>query len=162
MLDVDVRMAEKLKHLRAVEGQLRGLGRPLTKTEVTRLMRAEVGEGLSLPYLSQIEAGKRPHLTAKTRAVLARFFRVHPSYLVDDPEGFEESIRSAVEPVPADIGEWLSRRAAEQRDDPDLYEALLRLAAQPDPRGVLLAVGRALAAAPSRLDGAQEVADAGR
>src|SRR5437763_7294760 len=141
-------MAEKLQHLRVVEGQLRGLGRPLTKTEVVRLMRDEVGEGLSLPYLSQIESGARPHLTVRSRAVLARFFNVHPSYLVDDPEGFEEMLSSGFEPATVDVGEWLSLRAEEQRDDPDLYEALLRLAAQPDPRSILLALGHALAARP--------------
>lgn len=139
-----MRLAEKVQHLRVVEGQLRGLGRPLTKSEVVRLMRQDGGEGLSLPYLSQIESGARPHLTGHTRALLARFFRVHPSYLVDDPEGFEETLGSAVEPAAADVGEWLSRRAEEQRSDPDLYEALLRLAAQPDPRAVLLELGRAL------------------
>jgi len=146
-------MAEKVQHLRAVEGQLRGLGRPLTKTEVVRLMRAELGEGLSLPYLSQIESGARPHLTAHSRAALARFFKVLPSYLVDDPEGFQETLGSAVEPATVDLGEWLSQRAEEQRGDPDVYEALLRLAAQPDPRAILLALGQALAARPPAHDG---------
>lgn len=151
-------MAEKLKHLRMVEGQLRGLTRPLTKTEVVRLMRSELGEGLSLPYLSQIESGARPHLTSTSRGVLARFFRIHPSYLVDDPEGFEETLSSAVEPN-VDVGEWLGLRAEEQRDDPDLYEALLRVAAQPDPRGVLLALGQVLAggARPDRHETEDEV-----
>jgi hypothetical protein len=152
-------MAEKVQHLRGVEGQLRGLGRPLTKSEVVRLMRSELGEGLSLPYLSQIESGARPHLTARSRAVLARFFRVHPSYLVDDPEGFEETLGSALEPGPVDVGEWLSLRAEEQRSDPDLYEALLLLAAQPDPRAVLLALGRALVAQPAVVEA--EVPDGG-
>jgi hypothetical protein len=153
-------MAEKLQHLRAVEGQLRGLGRPLTKTEVVRLMRAEQGEGLSLPYLSQIESGSRPHLTGRSRAVLARFFHVHPSYLVDDPEGFQETLGSAVEPATVDVGEWLSLRAAEQRGDPDLYEALLRLAEEPDPRAILVALGRALAAGPRPQVPAAEAQDA--
>jgi hypothetical protein len=152
-------MAEKVQHLRNVEGQLRGLGRPLTKSEVVRLMQSELGEGLSLPYLSQIESGARPHLTARSRAVLARFFRVHPSYLVDDPEGFAETLGSALEPGSVDVGEWLSLRAEEQRGDPDLYEALLLLAAQPDPRAVLLALGRALAARPSVVEA--EVPDGG-
>jgi hypothetical protein len=143
--DQAVRLAEKLKHLRSVEGQLRGLGRPLTKSEVVRLMRAETGEALSLPYLSQIESGARPHLTARSRALLARFFNVHPGYLVGDPEGFQEGIATAVDSPSVDLAEWLALRAEEQRGDPDVYEALLRFASQPDPRAALLAASRAIA-----------------
>ena len=138
-------LREKLEHLRAVEGQLRGLDRPLRKTELVRLMHAEVGEALSLPYLSQIERGGRRHLTVRSRELLARFFRVHPGYLVDDPPGFEEGIGSRVEMTTDDLGEWLAAKAEEQRADPDVYEALLILASSPDPRGALLALARAVA-----------------
>lgn len=138
-------LAEKLQHLRDVEGEIRGLGRPLSKTEVVRLMRAELGAALSLPYLSQIESGTRTHLTARSRDLLARFFHVHPGYLVSDPEGFEEHLGSPLEAASTDLGEWLAVRAQDLRSDPDVYEALLRLAAEPDPRATLLAVSRALA-----------------
>jgi transcriptional regulator with XRE-family HTH domain len=138
-------LAEKLQHLRAVEGQLRGLGRPLSKSELARLMRAELGESLSLPYLSQIENGSRPHLTARSRERLARFFRVHPSYLVSDPEGFEETLVTAMGPRTADLADWLAWRAEEQRHDPAVYEALLRIASLPDPRAGLLRVGELIA-----------------
>lgn len=137
-------LAEKLPHLRDVEGEMRGLGRPLSKTEVVRLMRAELGAALSLPYLSQIESGARAHLTARSRELLARFFHVHPGYLVSDPEGFEEHLGSPLEGTSTDLGEWLALRAQELRADPEVYEALLRLAVESDPRATLLAVGRAL------------------
>src|SRR5918912_1207527 len=91
-----VRLAEKLQHLRSLEGQLRGLGRPLSKGELARAMRQELGDALSVPYLSQIESGSRPHLTAQSRELLARFFRVHPGYLVSDPEGFAEALSTPV------------------------------------------------------------------
>jgi transcriptional regulator with XRE-family HTH domain len=139
-------LAEKVQHLREVEGQLRGLGRPLSKSEVVRCMRSELGEGLSLPYLSQIESGTRPHLTASSRELLARFFRVHPSYLVSDPEGFEETLSSSFETQPAELSDWLARRAEEQRGDPEVYEALLRLASLADPRAGLVRVGQLIAA----------------
>jgi transcriptional regulator with XRE-family HTH domain len=142
--DANMQLAEKLQHLRSVEGQLRGLGRPLSKAEVVRLMRAELGQGLSLPYLSQIESGARPHLTAHSRDLLARFFRVHPGYLVGDPEGFEEALASPLQQPESDLGEWLALRADEQRADPELYEALLRLSSHPDPRRLLVALGRSL------------------
>ncbi|HZT09382.1 MAG TPA: helix-turn-helix transcriptional regulator [Chloroflexota bacterium] len=140
-----MRLGEKVRHLRSVEGELRGLGRPLSKSEVVRAMGAELGEAISLPYLSQIERGTRPHLTLRTRDRLARFFHIHPGYLVDDPDGFEEGLGSLAAPTVENFAEWLALRADEIRDDPDAYEALLRLASAPDPRAVLLAVGRYLA-----------------
>jgi transcriptional regulator with XRE-family HTH domain len=140
-----MRLAEKLRHLREIEGQLRGRGRPLSKTEVVSLMKSEIGESLSLPYLSQIESGARPHLTASSRELLARFFRVHPSYLVGDPDGYEETLSTPVESLTPSLTDWLVRRAEEQRADPELYEALLRLASEPDPRATLIALGHALA-----------------
>src|SRR5438034_5622406 len=139
-----MRLAEKLEHLRSLEGQLRGLGRPLSKAELARAMREEAGAALSVPYLSQIESGARPHLTAQSRELLARFFRVHPGYLVSDPEGFAESLSSVLKPSDGDLGDWLAARAEEQRGDPEVYEVLLRIASQPDPRAALLELGRAL------------------
>lgn len=81
-------LGEKLLHLRAVEGELRGLGRPMTQTEVAAALRQELGLSLSQAYLSQIEGGKRVHLSNKSREALASFFRVHPGYLVNDPPGY--------------------------------------------------------------------------
>jgi hypothetical protein len=135
-------LREKLEHLRAVEGQLRGFGRPLRKTELVRLMREETGNALSLPYLSQIERGGRKHLTVQSRELLAEFFRVHPGYLVDDPPGFEEGLASMVDATAEDVGEWLTAKAEEQRGDPDVYEALLAIAAARDPRATLIALGK--------------------
>ena len=80
-----MRLGEKLAHLREVAGRARGLGRPLSKAEVVRFMRADLGSTVSHAYLSQLENGHRIHLSAHTRELLARFFGVHPGYLVDDP-----------------------------------------------------------------------------
>lgn len=80
-------LGEKLLHLRASEGERRGLGRPMTQTEVAAALRQELGLSLSQAYLSQIEGGKRIHLSNKSREALASFFRVHPGYLVNDPPG---------------------------------------------------------------------------
>ena len=45
-------LAEKVKHLRSVEGELRGLGRPMTQMEVVKAMQEESGRehqpGISL------------------------------------------------------------------------------------------------------------------
>ena len=107
-------------------------------------MNEELGESLSVPYLSQIESGARPHLTARSRELLARFFRIHPGYLVSDPEGFAETLGTLVQGRDDDFGEWLAAKAEEQRRDPDLYEALLRVASQADPRQAMIAFGRVL------------------
>ncbi|MGZ6388449.1 MAG: helix-turn-helix domain-containing protein [Ktedonobacterales bacterium] len=83
-----IELGEKLLHLRATEGERRGLGRSMTQTEVAAALRQELGLSLSQAYLSQIEGGKRVHLSNKSREALARFFRVHPGYLVNDPPSF--------------------------------------------------------------------------
>ncbi len=60
-------LGDKLRSLRAIEGSLRGMGRPMTQSEVVEAMKAEVGRGLSQAYLSQIESGARPHMTNTSR-----------------------------------------------------------------------------------------------
>src|SRR5438270_326746 len=81
--DCDMLLGEKLRYLREVEGTLRGLDRELSQVEMARLIQKELGKSISQSYLSQIEGGTRPHLTNSTRMLLARFFKVHPGYLVD-------------------------------------------------------------------------------
>ncbi|HEX8997823.1 MAG TPA: hypothetical protein VF812_17475 [Ktedonobacterales bacterium] len=78
-------LAEKLRRLRKAESARRGLWRLMTQHEVTRAMRQEIGVSLSQAYLSQLESGTRAHLTSATREALARFYHVHPGYLMDDP-----------------------------------------------------------------------------
>ena len=80
-------LAMKLKTLRTHVGETRGLSRPLTQAELARAISDETGSSISQAYVSQLENGKRTHLTEKTRLQLARFFQVHPGYLVNDPDG---------------------------------------------------------------------------
>jgi transcriptional regulator with XRE-family HTH domain len=133
-----LKLSEKLQHLRTVEGEMRGLSRALTKAEVARLMRAELDDGLSEAYLSQLESGRRRHLTAPTRGLLAQFFKVHPGYLVDDPAGYETTILTQALRPRGGLREWLLDRAADLHDDPALYHLFLRLARSPSPRDALL------------------------
>jgi transcriptional regulator with XRE-family HTH domain len=79
-------LADKMKHLRHQAGTARGLERPLTQAELARSIRAATGGTISQAYLSQLENGKRMHLTEKTRTQLAHYFGVHPGYLVSDAE----------------------------------------------------------------------------
>jgi transcriptional regulator with XRE-family HTH domain len=131
-------LSEKVKHLRALEGSRRGHDRPLTQSEVSRLMDEELGQSVSQAYVSQIEKGARRHLTAESRMLLARFFRVHPGYLVDDPEGFTPMEFSDPERAERHVDEWLRNGAEKFRADPELSAALLTLSHHADSRRCLL------------------------
>ena len=74
-----MKLGEKIRYLREIEGSLRGLDRAMTQQELVRAIRAEMDTAVSQSYLSQIESGARPHLTNTTRLLLARFFKVHPA-----------------------------------------------------------------------------------
>lgn len=129
-----MRLGEKLRYLREVEGTLRGVGHTLSQTEVARLIKKELGKPISQSYLSQIESGARPHLTNATRMLLAKFFKVHPGYLVDDPEGFQTELVSDVGALEDKLDLWLINGAERFARDPDLSESLLALARHKDSR----------------------------
>lgn len=137
-------LGNKLRSLRAVEGSLRGLGRPMTQQELAKAMRREVGRGLSQAYLSQIENGARPHLTHSTRTLLARFFRVYPGFLVDDPEGYTPELQSPLRAIDAKIDSWLYAGAEQFAADPSLRNALLVIAEHEDSRRALLLLAEIL------------------
>jgi transcriptional regulator with XRE-family HTH domain len=131
-------LGEKLRYLRLMEGNLRGHDRELTQQEVVRFIRKELGEAISQSYLSQIENGSRPHLTNKTRSLLSRFFKVHPGYLVDDPEGFHTELLSDVSALEDKLDLWLIQGAERFRNDPTLSRALLNVAKHEDSRRCLM------------------------
>src|SRR6202044_2121337 len=83
---------------------------------------------ISQSYLSQIESGARPHLTNSPRLLLAKFFKVHPGYLVDDPEGYHAELISDLRTTEDKLDLWLIAGAERFRRDPDLCQALLPLA----------------------------------
>ena len=97
--------------VREVEGNLRGLGRSLTQQELLRGIKKEVGAPLSQSYLSQIESGRRPHMTNKSRMILAKFFKVHPGFLVDDPEGYHTNLQSDLRTTEGQLDIWLLQGA---------------------------------------------------
>jgi transcriptional regulator with XRE-family HTH domain len=131
-------LGDKLRSLRTVEGSLRGLGRPMTQLELAEAMKREVGRGLSQAYLSQIEGGSRPHLTQATRDLLARFFRVYPGFLVDDPEGYTPGLQSDLRAIDAKVDSWLFAGVEQFAADPKLSGAFLAIAEYPDSRQALL------------------------
>jgi transcriptional regulator with XRE-family HTH domain len=136
-----MKLGEKIRYLREVEGSLRGMGRAINQQELVRLIEAETGGKMSQSYLSQIESGARPHMTNTTRQTLASFFKVHPGYLVDDPEGYHPELQSEVGVAPdleAKLDLWLVGGAERFRRDAVLKHALLTLARHEQSRDCLL------------------------
>jgi transcriptional regulator with XRE-family HTH domain len=133
-----MKLGEKIRYLREVEGTLRGLDREISQLELSRLVVKELGTPISQSYLSQIESGARPHLTNGTRMLLARFFKVHPGYLVDDPEGFQNELISDLGVLEDKLDLWLVEGAERFRKEAPLHEALLTIAKHKDSRACLV------------------------
>src|SRR6266581_3943166 len=139
-------VAEKIRYLREVEGSLRGLGRPMTQLELVRAIREELGPGqtLSQSYLSQIENGTRPHMTQSSRALLAKFFKVHPGFLVDDPDGYHAELTSDLRTTEGQLDVWLLQGSERFASDPEVSQVLIKAAREKDTRGCVLLLGEIL------------------
>jgi len=129
----------------------------MTQQELVRAIQSENASGkkgpgsISQSYLSQIESGARPHLTNTTRLLLAKFFKVHPGYLVDDPEGYQAELLSEVRNAEDKLDLWLVAGAERFRRDPTLSQALLSVANHHDSRRCLLLM-EAIVETPTLLD----------
>ena len=139
-----MRLGEKLRYLREVEGTLRGFDRELSQLEMARLIQKEQGKSISQSYLSQIESGARPHLTNSSRMLLARFFKVHPGYLVDDPEGFSNELISDIGALEDKLDLWLVGGAERFSRDAEMHHALLTIARHDDSRMCIMLLGTIL------------------
>jgi transcriptional regulator with XRE-family HTH domain len=139
-----MKLGEKLRYLRLVEGTLRGLSREMTQQDVIRALKKELGASISQSYLSQIENGARPHMTNASRMLLARFFKVHPGYLVDDPEGYHTELTSDLRATEDRLDLWLINGAEQSAHDPELHHALLQVAKHNDSRKALVLLGAIL------------------
>ena len=139
-----MRLGEKLRYLREVEGALRGLDRELSQLEMARLIQKDLGKSISQSYLSQIESGARPHLTNSSRMLLARFFKVHPGYLVDDPEGFSNELISDIGALEDKLDLWLVGGAERFSRDAEMHHALLTIARHADSRMCIMLLGTIL------------------
>ena len=137
-------LGEKIRYLREVEGSLRGLNRPLTQQELMKGIQAETGKTISQSYLSQIERGKRPHMTQSSRTLLARFFKVHPGFLVDDPEGYHTELVSDLRTTEGQLDVWLLQGSERFANDPAVSEVLIKVARDKDTRRCLLLLGEIL------------------
>jgi transcriptional regulator with XRE-family HTH domain len=131
-------LGEKIRYLREMDGALRGMPREMTQLEVVRALKKETGVSISQSYLSQIESGRRPHLTNTTRLLLAKFFKVHPGYLVDDPQGYQAELISDLRAAEGGLDSWIEEGADRFRGDSELRQSLLVLARHENSRKCLL------------------------
>src|ERR1700731_5154183 len=141
-----MRLGEKIRYLREVEGSLRGLGRPMTQQEIVRAIGRELGRGktISQSYLSQSENGARPHMTQSSRSLLARFFKVHPGFLVDGPEGYHTELTSDLRTTEGQLDVWLLQGSERFVGDPEVSRVLIQAAREKDTRRSLLLLGAIL------------------
>src|SRR2546423_9573995 len=147
-------VAEKIRYLREVEGSLRGLGRPMNQLELVRGIREGAGKGksrgsakgpsISQSYLSQIESGSRPHMTQSSRALLAKFFKVHPGFLVDDPEGYHAELTSDLRTTEGQLDVWLLQGSERFANYPEVSNVLIKAAREKDTRRCFLLLGAIL------------------
>jgi transcriptional regulator with XRE-family HTH domain len=137
-------LAEKIRYLREVEGSLRGLGRPMTQLELVKGIRKEQGKSFSQSYISQIESGSRRHMTQASRSLLAKFFKVHPGFLVDDPEGYHTELTSDLRTTEGKLDVWLLQGSEQFAGDREVSQVLIKAAREKDTRKCFLLLGAIL------------------
>jgi hypothetical protein len=76
--------------------------------------------------------------------LLARFFKVHPGYLVDDPEGFQNELISDIGALEDKLDLWLVSGAERFSREPELHHALLTIARHDDSRMCLVLLANIL------------------
>ena len=57
-------------------------------------------------------------MTQSSRALLARFFKVHPGFLVDDPEGYHTELTSDLRTTEGKLDVWLLQGSERFAGDP--------------------------------------------
>jgi hypothetical protein len=137
-------LGEKIRYLREVEGSLRGLDRPMTQLELVGAVRKEQGKSISQSYVSQIEGGSRPHMTQSTRTLLAKFFKVHPGFLVNDPEGYHTELVSDLRTTEGKLDVWLLQGSERFASDPEVSEVMIKAAREKDTRRCFILLGAIL------------------
>ena len=80
-------------------------------------------------------------MTQSTRTLLAKFFKVHPGFLVDDPEGYHTELVSDLRTTEGKLDVWLLQGAERFASDPEVSNALLKAARDRDTRALFSAVG---------------------
>jgi len=83
-------------------------------------------------------------MTQATRTLLAKFFKVHPGFLVDDPEGYHTELTSDLRTTEGKLDVWLLQGSERFVSDPEVSEVLLKAAREKDTRRSFLLLGAIL------------------
>src|SRR5689334_25112143 len=116
----------------------------MTQQEIVAAVKKELRKTISQSFLSQIERGTRRHMTQSSRTLLARFFKVHPGFLVDDPEGFHTELVSDLRTTEGRLDVWLLQGSEQFAGDREVSNVLIQLAREKDTRGCVLLLGAIL------------------
>ena len=76
--------------------------------------------------------------------LVARFFKVHPGFLVDDPEGYHTELVSDLRTTEGKLDVWLLQGSESFASDPEVSEVLLKAAREKDTRRCFLLLGAIL------------------
>src|SRR5437867_12703499 len=116
----------------------------MTQVEWVQGVRSELGKSISQSYISQIEGGSRRHMTQASRSLLAKFFKVHPGFLVDDPEGYHTELTSDLRTTEGQLDVWLLQGSERFAADREVSDVLIKLARERDTRCCILLLGEIL------------------
>src|SRR5260370_13510314 len=83
-------------------------------------------------------------MTQSSRTLLARFFKVHPGFLVDDPEGYHTELVSDLRTTEGQLDVWLLQGSERFASDPAVSEVLIKVARDKDTPRCLLLLGEIL------------------
>jgi hypothetical protein len=83
-------------------------------------------------------------MTQSSRSLLAKFFKVHPGFLVDDPDGYHTELTSDLRTTEGSLDVWLLHASERFAGDPALTDVLIKVARQKDSRKCFLLLGAIL------------------
>jgi alkylation response protein AidB-like acyl-CoA dehydrogenase len=76
--------------------------------------------------------------------LLARFFKVHPGFLVDDPEGYHTELTSDLRTTEGKLDVWLLQGSERFASDPEVSTVMIKAARERDTRRCFLLLGAIL------------------
>ncbi len=83
-------------------------------------------------------------MTQSSRALLAKFFKVHPGFLVDDPDGYHAELTSDLRTTEGQLDVWLLQGSEKFASDPEVSNVLIKAAREKDTRRCFLLLGAIL------------------
>jgi hypothetical protein len=83
-------------------------------------------------------------MTQSSRALLAKFFKVHPGFLVDDPDGYHAELTSDLRTTEGQLDVWLLQGSEKFASDPEVSKVLIKAAREKDTRRCFLLLGAIL------------------